>query len=292
MLLSALVFFWRDALAGVTIHMEVERSGGEGAAAVAKADGSGGDPAGLLGRLYVEGERVRMDGRSADASQGNASSAFYRPSPPALIVLDERERSYVVLDRAQARSVSNALAGVRAQVQQALEGMSPEDRARAEQAMAKMGNAVAGLDPAKAAQGPDERIQAVATGKEDEVNGFRCREFEISRGATKVGTACVASWSSLGLDARDLAGLRTFAAFQREMVGEMGLGGATAAGTEAYEVMDQMGGFPVRTQLADAESSAPLATRVVKVERGPIDPALFEIPEGYTKRSMIPDPPR
>lgn len=291
-LLGALLVPATGARAGVVIDMEFVRMEAGSGPAGKTASGADGErrERETSGRLYVDGRQVKMQGDLSSPDRSSAS-VLYRPEPAAILVLDERDRSYVELDRTQARGISEQMAGARAEMQKALEGMRPEDRARAEKAIAQMGGAFANRSAGGAAAKAPERIEATANGKSDEVSGFSCREFEISRGSAKLGTACVAAWSEIGVDAADLAGLRQFAAFQREMIGQMGLGSAEALGTEAYEVMDQVGGLPVRTRLGDGSSGVVL-TRVVAIERKEIEDAVFEVPAGYTKRATLPRPRR
>jgi hypothetical protein len=125
----------------------------------------------------------------------------------------------------------------------------------------------------------------VATGASDTISGHACRGFDIVRGTKKIADACVASWAELGLAPADVEGLRKLAAFQQQMFAELNLGGMDAApGVEAFEVMDQIQGFPVRVRSLVA-GKRPIVMRVLQVERKDVDPKLFQVPPGYTKRN-------
>ena len=115
---------------------------------------------------------------------------------------------------------------------------------------------------------------------------YACRVFDVLRGGKKIADTCVASWADLGFAQADVEGLHKMAAFQRQLFAEVNLAGMESApGSEAFEVMDQLQGFPVRVSTL-VEGKPPLSMRVVKVERKDIDPKLFDVPKGYAKREM------
>lgn len=274
MALAATLTAATAAFGGVVIVTESE----EGAAG---GDASAGKEPELTGRMFVEGDRVRIQGTERDADSEAEGTVIFRPEPPALLVLNDDERSYVEITPADAKRVSSALDAARAQMEAQMAKMPPEQRAMLEKAMAGFGGA-----PPQAAATKSAPAKAVATGKSDEVSGFSCREYDVVRDGEKIAQACIAAWKDLGVSAADLAGLKKLAAFQRDMMASMKLGDmAGDPGTEVFEVMEQVGGLPVRVRTTEA-GEQPTVMRVVAIEKKDLDPKLFEVPEGYAKGAM------
>ena len=75
-------------------------------------------------------------------------------------------------------------------------------------------------------------------------------------------------------------------AFQQQMLAEVNFEGLQAApGAEAFEVIDQIQGFPLRVKTG-LGGKRPMAMRVVKIERKDVDPKLFTVPQGWTKKDL------
>lgn len=273
----------RDARAGVVIVTESEApdaiAKGSQAAKPAKPGKTSGDTK-YSGRLYVDGDRVRMQGTSSEGGQDSSGTVIFRPDPEALLVLNGDQKSYFEMTRADAKRIGQTIDMARAQMQAQMEKMTPEQRATIEQALSNFGG-----DMAKGGKkAPPEPAKAISTGTSDTISGYACRGYDIVRGAKKIAEACVASWADLGLAPDDVAGLRKLAAFQQQMFAEVNLGTDAAPGIEAFEVMDQIKGFPLRVRTM-VDGKRPTVMRVVQVERKDIDPKVFQVPAGYTRRS-------
>ncbi len=269
--LGAVLALAAPAKAGVVIVTESKdpRTGPPGAK-------SSGDEQRIRGRLLVQGDDVRMEGAQSDRGGTAKSTILFRGATDTFVVLDEEQRSYFEITRADAKRLGAALEEARSRMQEQLAKMSPEQRAMVERAMG-------GLAGASASASKPEPVKAVATGATDEVEGRSCREYDIVRGTKKIGGACVASWSSVGLTPADLQGLQKLAAFQREMLEQVSWLADAAAGSEAFVLMDEVGGFPVRVRTE--ENGEPVVMHVVGIERQELDAKTFAIPSGYTKRS-------
>lgn len=270
--LGAVLALATPVRAGVVILTESDdpRDGAPGAKT------TGGEEQRIQGRLLVQGDDVRMEGAHSDRGSKAKSTILFRGGTETFIVLDEEQRSYFEITRADAKRLGAALEEARSRMQAQLGKMSPEQRAMVERAM---GN----LTGASTSASKPEPVKAVATGATDEVRGRSCREYDLVRGTKKIGGACVASWSALGLAPDDLQGLRKLAAFQREMLEQVSWLADAAAGSDAFAMMDEVGGFPVRVRTE--QNGEPVVMQVIGIERQEIDPKTFAIPPGYTKRA-------
>lgn len=271
-----------EARGGVVVHTESEPAAKPAGAAPGAAKAK--QAPRYEGQFFVEGDRVRLQGTSNEADGASEGTVLFRTSPEVLIFLNSGDKSYMEMTRADAKRIGSAIENARKQMQAQLQKMTPEQRAVFEQAMAGVGGAE--LAKASKPKKAPEPAKVVATGSSDKVGDWACKSYDVLRGSKKVAEACVAAWADLGFTQADVEGLRKLAAYQQQLFNEVNLEGfSSAPGSEAFEVMEQLGGFPVRVRTL-IDGKPPVAMRVVKVDRKAIDPKLFEVPAGYSKRDM------
>ena len=202
----------RDARAGVVIVTESEAPAAVAKGPQAAKPGKTGGDTKYSGRLYVEGDRVRMQGTSSERGEESSGTVIFQPDPEALLVLNGDQKSYFEMTRADAKRIGQTIDMARAQMQAQMEKMTPEQRASIEQALSNMGAGDVAKGGKKA---PPEPAKAIANGASDTISGYACRGYDIVRGAKKIAEACIASWADLGLGPDDVAGLRKLAALPR-----------------------------------------------------------------------------
>jgi len=281
--LAIALAFPSAALAGVVILSESEQP-----ASAAKA---GGDAAGdakaakkeglrLTGRMYAEGKDLRLQGTRTDAEGKAAGTVLFRGATDTVVVINDDERTYFEITRADAKRLASALDSARAQIRAQLETMSPEDRKAVEEAMGAFG----GMG-STGEKKPPEPTKAVATGKTRDVGGRTCRMFDVQKGGKRIGEACVATWKDVGLEPKDLDALRDLAKFQRDVMAQVEWEGMeTAPGAEVFELMDEIGGVPI--WIRTMHEGKPIVLRVTDVQRKDVDPKLFQVPAGYSRTSI------
>lgn len=265
-----------DAAVVVLTESETTAPSAQGAAKPAKPQ--------YRGTMYLDGERVRIEGTSATKDGEMEGTVLFRAQPESFVFLNAENRSYTEMTREDAKRIGGAIDSARKQMQAQLAKMSPEQRKVVEQAMAGMGGDV--LLKAAPPKQSVEPAKAVANGTTDKVADRACKGFDVTRGGKKIAEACVASWGDLGVSAKDVEGLRKMTAFQQQMLAEVNFDGLQAApGAEAFEVIDQIQGFPLRVKTG-LDGKRPMAMRVVKIERKDVDPKLFTVPQGWTKKDL------
>ena len=236
------------------------------------------------GSMYVEGDRVRIEGTSATKEGDMEAIVLFQPQPEAFVYLDASDKSYTEMTRDDVKKVGAAIDTARKQMQAQLAKMPPEQRKVVEQAMAGMGTEALLKEPAP--KKAPEPAKAVANGTTDKVADRACKGYDVTRGGKKIAEACVASWADLGMSAKDVDGLRKMTTFQQQVLSEVSFEGLQAApGAEAFEVIDQINGFPVRIKTGIG-GKRPMSMRVVKIERKDVDAKLFQVPPGWTKKEF------
>jgi len=268
---------------GVVVYTESEPP----KAAAAQAGKAKPDAPQYQGQFYVEPDRVRLQGTSTEADGASEGTVLFRTEPESLVFLNAGDRSYMEMTQADAKRIGSAIENARKQMQAQLQKMTPEQRAIFENAMEGAGTGA--LAKAGKPRKAPEPAKVAATGAGDKVGDYACKVYDVQRGGKKIAEACVATWAELGVAQADVEGLRKLAAYQQQLFAEVNFEGLESApGAEAFEVMDQLGGFPVRVRTL-VDGKPPLVMRVTKIERKDLDAKLFEIPAGYTKRDMSGD---
>ena len=142
--------------------------------------------------MLVEAERLRID--LAGAKSDSSVMLIRRDGDFQMIALDRRLRQYHVMDRASLQQMSQQLSAARAQIQEQLKKLPPEQRAMMAKMMAKQAGELAAA--------PEMTFRAAGTGS---ASGRSCKKYEAFQGASKVAELCAAAPQSLGLSAADMA---------------------------------------------------------------------------------------
>jgi hypothetical protein len=109
----------------------------------------------------------------------------------------------------------------------------------------------------------EDRPQVIRTGKKKTILGYRCEEVRL-----RYGGAETEIWGTTKL-------VKISQALSRIMDGASGGGGLDIVGT--------MGLFPLMS-VTRVEGAIVESQEITRIAQGPTQPALFELPPGYTKR--------
>ncbi len=179
-----------------------------------------------------------------------------------MLLIDDREKTVM---RVKPGFMKDMMAQARAEMEQMLAGMPPEQRAMVE---AQMGNMLPPM--------PEDlpALEIVRTGNEHEVAGYDCDEVEVRTEAGAVEEVlCVADADELGIDDDDF---ETLTAAMRQMMEMASVGASNVPQADFGE----LGGVPIRT----SGSGNPSA--LVSIDTGAIDAARMQVPAGYREVTM------
>jgi hypothetical protein len=221
----------------------------------------------LAQKMYVQGG----NGRFVDA-QGKASII----KGGTMFMVDDADKTYIVFDKATMAQLAKQLATAMEKMKEQLAKMPPEQRAQIEQLMAKT--------PGMGGEGQKWVVDAVDTGKSDKVDGRACRIWEIKRNNELDDQLCVVPYASLPGKENFQAVFASFAKVFEEMAKSVPM--LSGMMTNEFEAQAKVNGFPVRSRgyengkLGDRE-------QLLKTWREePVPASMFEIPAGYTQKSM------
>ena len=217
----------------------------------------------------VQIERSRM--RTEIAGQNGASQVVvFDGTKQVLYMIDPAAKTYSEMTKADVDAAGAQLGDAMAQMQKALEGMPPAQRAQME---AMMKGRLGGLPGAGGAAAKTEYRRA-GTSK---VSKWTCDVYEGFQNNAKTGEVCTVSASALGFTATDFEVSQQLAAFMRGLIPQ----GADQV-FQTGRVQDQgYEGVPVRR--VQTIAGREVVTELTSVARQNFPEALFAIPDGFTK---------
>jgi hypothetical protein len=222
----------------------------------------------LSQRMYVQGSRGRFvdeDGRATIIKDGT------------MYVIDDKDKSYVVFDKATMDELAKQLNSAMAQMKEQLAKLPPEQRAQVEQMIAQQ-------MPGMAGDGKKWTVEVIDTGKSDKVDGRSCRLWDVKRNDELDEQLCVVPYTSLPGKENFQAVFASFAKVFEEMAKSV----PTLAGmmdTE-FDAQAKVNGFPVRTRSYE-NGKLGADEQIMTVWREEAVPAsMFEVPAGYKQKSI------
>jgi hypothetical protein len=218
----------------------------------------------------AEGETTTINIRNGIVAVGENGqiTGLYDSASGDFTQLDHVGKGYMVMDDAAMDDVQDQISEAMKEMQAELASMPPEQR----EMMMKM-------IPGAANMMKEKETAATAkidfTGERDKVSGYACNVAKIETADGDVSQACIAKPSAMGVDSDDFAAMGAMIDTMNEF--------ASRFGQDAqFPSAKQLQGIPVRMTSADGE-----VTIVTAVSTKKLDGAMFEVPAGYTKKSMM-----
>ena len=231
--------------------------------------------------MVAEGRFLMMTiPASADRDGGRM---IFRGDRREMIILDDRERSYIVFDAATLRSLTNQLNQAMGQMDAALKNVPENQRALMSQTMKNQ------LPTRQAPLRSPAQVRLL--GDRANVFGYPAVRYEVIRDGRKVRELWATDWRNIDGGREVTAVFTDMAEFTQEMTDALAnsFGGATSSFDDGMmAALKGVNGFPVgvREFRADGTIEREWALRSVTQQR--VDPAEFELPRGYVERQIIP----
>jgi hypothetical protein len=212
----------------------------------------------------------------------NGAGRFVDPEGRASIikgdtmyVVDENDKSYIVLDKATIEQLGKQLSAAMEKVKDQLAKMPPDQRAQMEQMM--------GI-PSQDADSGKWEVETVDTGKSDKVEGRACKVWDVKRNGELDDQICVVPYSALPGKEDFRAAFANFAKVFEDMA--KNLPQLSGRMNSEMSALSKVNGFPVRTRGYE-NGKLGNEEQLVKVWREEAVPAsMFEIPAGYKQKKM------
>lgn len=182
--------------------------------------------------ILIDTDRLRLN-------DGQSSVMFLTKGGDRMVMLNTARNEYQEMDKATMDSMAQQMGGMAAQLEAAMKGVPPEQRAMIEQMMkgrmAQAAPAVAKAETVFAAKGAGT------------VNGFRCTNYEGTEGGQKVSEVCAATPADLRLSAGDFQVTTRMQAFSQGLRDALQSGPLGAIIPQSSILLRGVDGIPVQT---------------------------------------------
>ena len=221
----------------------------------------------------IEGVNARM------TMAGQNTDAIYRGDRREMVIVNHGSKSYMVMDEKTMSQLAGRMSQAMSQMEQMMQSMPPEQRARMEEMMKGRGMPM----PSQAAAPAEVR----STGETATHSGFSTTKYEIYRDGRKIQELWVTPWNNIDGFAEARPVFESMAEFFEGMVASLGpLGGGAAADGQAFRYMRELAGFPVVTQNFDEGGAPTSRSTLLAVRRETIPAARFQPPADYQQQSL------
>ncbi len=215
--------------------------------------------------VMVQDGKIRTD----NARHGNSMIV----KDAVLYVIDDKRKTYSEMDKATMKKTADQAGAAMKQMQERLKNLPPEQRAQMEK---MMGSHLPG-----AMSGKEDSWEMKDTGKNETVEGRKCRLWNLLKNGTMNEELCVVPFSSLP-GKEDFE--KTFKELSEAFAGmAKGLPGAS----ESIKARTSVNGYPVRIRhFDDAGNPRGTETVLTKWQEESLPSSTFEIPAGYSKKEL------
>jgi hypothetical protein len=221
----------------------------------------------VVSTMSIEGPRMRVEGVGAGGHEG---VLIIDGKGKRQIVVNDAEKSYLVMTPEDMRHARQRLAEARAASLARLKSLPPEERKRLEAMMGKkmdLGGPMGVIKP------PVIKYEKLGTKRT--VAGHACDMYRVTWDGQPHTEECVVSWDAGVVKKSDFTALRAYVEEAAK---------ASGRADDLLAQFQKAPGFPIaRVRLDDPEGRGE-EEQLKSVERGPIPKEKFEIPPGYTQK--------
>lgn len=219
-------------------------------------------------QVQIEKNRMRAE---TIGQNGRKQVVIFDGTAQVLRILDDEAKTYQELTKADVDRLAAQMSGAMAQMQQQMQNMPPEQRARIEAMMQGRGMGAAAATPTE--------YKKVGT---DKVGKWTCDKYEGTQNGQKTSEVCTVAPSAVGFTPADFEVTRQLAEFFSKIV------------PQASERLFKLGsnepngysGIPVRT-VTFSNGQPQMTAEVTDATRANIPDSVFAVPSGYEKRDFM-----
>lgn len=217
-------------------------------------------------QIQIEKTRMRAETGGGDRAQ----IVVFDSTAQVVRMINPTKKTYTELTKADIDRLGTQMAGARAQMEDRMKNLPPEQRERIEAMMKGRGMAAAGVAAMK--------TQYRKTGT-DKVGKWTCDKYDGYRGDQKVTEICTVNPSVLGVTIADFEIARQAAKFFAQLAPQntdqmFSIGGAEQG----------FSGIPVRNVVT--VGSTQITTEVTDVSRRTFSDESYAVPAGFTKQDL------
>lgn len=244
--LAALAFAW-PASAGLIVTTDRDGGGSTGKSTT-----------------YLQGKKLRVEHHGEGGAAGRVT--VFDGDAHRLLEIDPAARTYRVMTEEQGKEVS-------AQLQKMLAQLPPEQRARAEAALAAR----------RTASPKRHEFRFEPLGTAEVVAGYPCQRYRVLRDGQRKEEGCFIPWSPRAVTRDDLAAFVEMGHFFEGFTANAAGRPAQAGAGWMTDEIARAPGFPAVLERIEGDGKRTTVHRIVKLERRDVPAELFAVPAGYAE---------
>ena len=226
-----------------------------------------------------KGSDMRMD--FFEGGTEPSGSMIFKGDKDVMINIDHKTKTYTVMDKQTLQGLANQMNEAMAEMEKAMAGMSPEERAMMEKVMKGK------MPTMQDTKHVEPTLKQAGSGN---VSGYACTKYEVYKGSEKVRDLCVTSWSNIEGGSEIQSTLLKMANFMEDLTKSLSSGSNFMASTADFEKsvfnqISKLNGFPVQT-IDYNNGSVTGITTFKSSKKTSLDSSAFEAPAGYEKQEM------
>jgi hypothetical protein len=223
--------------------------------------------------MWFDGGRMRTERLEGD---GDSQMALFRNQ--ALYAVDPKSKTYRVIDKPAADRMATQMSEGKKMLEAQMAGMTPEQRARMQEMMAKMGGGgLPGMPGAK----PQQR-SLKNTGRTETVAGIKCTIWEVTVDGQKDQEQCAAPAGSLPGGDEIMKVYREISTLMSSFTASLSSGSDSF---QPWNDMEKINGIPILAREFEG-GKATSEMRMTVVRKESVPGAKFEVPAGFTEQKM------
>lgn len=234
--------------------------------------------------VKAEGKNLTMGVPSTgERAQG---AMIFRGDRREMVVVDHDNKSFIQMDEEAIQALAGQVDTAMSQIEEAMAKVPEKQRAMMEKLLQERMPPGAAQQPKR---GPSSELRK--TGESGERNGYPCVKYEVLRSGKKIREMWVTDWSNVegGKEVADI--FRDMSGFFESLMDSLPQSGSFGqVDSNIFELMKDLGGFPVVTREFDSDGSLSGESTLRSTRRQTIDPDAFEPPSGYKRQEMFAGP--
>ncbi len=241
--------------------------------------------------IIVEGPNLAIPITASGGSGGNGKMIFRGDkgkNGEVVIVDDDKKEIYVMNDKT-IEAMAGQVGAVAGAVAEALKNLPKEQREAIEKMQKRGGVGMAGMGAG--AMKPRAKSEVKNTGVHGDKGGYPCVKYEVVQDGKVIREIWTTDWDNIDGGDEAAEAFKALGAFFEAFWKAMPPmpGGDPFGGQNPFEEMNFEKGFPVVVTGFGEDGNIEDESILKGTRRQRIDPAAFEPPSGYKRRSMGPN---
>lgn len=232
-------------------------------------------------KVHTDGNNLKM---SMSSEKGREDQdMIFRNQSREMVVVDNSQRTYTVLDMETIKSMAGTVNSAMAQMEEALKNVPEAQRAMMEKMLKKR------MPQAQTVEIPEIKVRK--TSKKANKAGYACVRYDVLENGKKIREMWITPWSKVEGGAEVANAFSGMGEFFEELINAFNMPSIQESMQQMkrnmFAQMKEMEGFPVVTLDFNEDGSLERETVLKSATKRSLSAADFEPPKGYKRQTMM-----